>query len=136
MKKREIAFVFIYIFFALSCTKHYVNSLTFSRESEEEIYVYVYESGNIAQVSNFSGKSEKMKAIEKFLNKEERGWEKSIVNYAPFIKICGSSWTITLQQERAIINYKDTSEKLRQIVTKISPDEFEEIQFLLIQDDQ
>ena len=28
-------------------------------------------------------KVRKMKAIEKFLNKEEKGWEKSIVDYAP-----------------------------------------------------
>lgn len=133
MKKRAIVFMFIATFFAISCTRHDVNSLTFLCEAENGVCVYIYESGNIVQVFNLPNKSEKMQTVERILNKKEREWENSIVSYAPFIKICGISWTITIQQERAVVNYKDTSGKLQQIVTKISRDEFEEMKEALTQ---
>ena len=100
MKKSAMTFVLILIFFGISCARRDVNLLTFLAGAEHETRVYIYKNGTIVQVSNLSSRLAEMKIFEQIINKKGREWEKSMVSYAPFIKICGTSWTITIQQER------------------------------------
>ena len=93
----------------------------------------VYDKGHLVKNFEFAGDSNQVEVVQAIVNKKERSWKNSSVNYAPLFLIRTSFGTVNVQYRRIIVNYKDDNGKYRQLVTDLLSGEFNEIKSALAQ---
>ena len=91
------------------------------------VHFDVYDSGRIVHSGSLSKDSPPVMKLDKLVHDDAATWSRSYLTFAPGIAFEGERFSITLQQRKMIVNYKDPSGKLEQVVRDLPEGAFAEI---------
>ncbi|MDB5358583.1 MAG: hypothetical protein JWN24_5036 [Phycisphaerales bacterium] len=87
----------------------------------------VYDGGKIAHTGKASGDSPTVQELDKLVRDAAGKWKNSLVSYAPGLVFSGENFSITLQQNRMILNYSTETGKWAQTECDLAPGVYTEL---------
>jgi hypothetical protein len=91
-----------------------------------------WEEGAVQRSGVVDEKSPVGERVKQIVEDRSRRWTMSLITYAPAAQFSGRNFSLILQDDLAILNYKNANDgRSRQLVRTLSPEEHREVEEIL-----
>jgi len=122
MNKTKRFFLLLLLCTFLAACRIDANSIL---ESEETLTIFIYSHGTLTTEKKIKKRDDSYNRLKTWMKENEKGWETSLVTFAPNVLVRGKKFNINFQPHSAIINFQSPDGQYHQYVKDIKETEFQ-----------